>query len=129
MPAVLGTARVLVLCRIVRRMIRSTLLGCLAGLLLAVDGLAIVLSRTALLDGPLAFFVLAAFGASSIDRDRARRGWPTGRRRRGPDARAAPGRVRPAARLAALAAARRASCWAWPAPPSGAGSGSSSASA
>ncbi|MFI5098941.1 MAG: dolichyl-phosphate-mannose--protein mannosyltransferase [Actinomycetes bacterium] len=73
MPAVLGTAMVLMLCRIVRRMTRSTLLGCLAGLLLAVDGLAIVMSRTALLDGTLAFFVLAAFGALLLDRDRARR--------------------------------------------------------
>ena len=72
MPAVLGTAMVLMLCRIVRRMTRSTLLGCMAGLLLAVDGLSIVLSRTALLDGTLAFFVLAAFGALVIDRDRAR---------------------------------------------------------
>ena len=71
-PAVLGTLAVLMLCRIVRRMTRSTLLGCLAGLLLAVDGLSIVLSRTALLDGPLAFFVLAAFGALVVDRDRAR---------------------------------------------------------
>ena len=72
-PAVLGTLTVLMLCRIVRRMTRSTLLGCLAGLLLAVDGLSIVLSRTALLDGTLAFFVLAAFGVLLVDRDRARR--------------------------------------------------------
>jgi dolichyl-phosphate-mannose--protein O-mannosyl transferase len=72
-PAVLGTLTVLMLCRIVRRMTRSTLLGCLAGLLLAVDGLSIVLSRTALLDGTLAFFVLAAFGVLLIDRDHARR--------------------------------------------------------
>jgi dolichyl-phosphate-mannose--protein O-mannosyl transferase len=72
-PAVLGTLTVLMLCRIVRRMTRSTLLGCLAGLLLALDGLSIVLSRTALLDGPLAFFVLAAFATLLIDRDHARR--------------------------------------------------------
>ena len=72
-PAVLGTLTVLMLCRVVRRMTRSTLLGCLAGLLLAVDGLSIVLSRTALLDGTLAFFVLASFAVLVIDRDRARR--------------------------------------------------------
>ena len=72
-PAVLGTLTVLMLCRIVRRMTRSTLLGCLAGLLLAVDGLSIVLSRTALLDGTLAFFVVAAFGVLLVDRDHARR--------------------------------------------------------
>jgi dolichyl-phosphate-mannose--protein O-mannosyl transferase len=82
MPAVLGTLAVLMLARIVRRMTRSTLLGCLAGLLLAVDGLSIVLSRTALLDGPLAFFVLGAFGALVVDRDRARArlaAWSAGR--------------------------------------------------
>jgi dolichyl-phosphate-mannose-protein mannosyltransferase len=71
-PAVLGTLCVLLLARIVRRMTRSTLLGCIAGLLLALDGLAIVLSRTALLDGILAFFVLAAFGCLVIDRDATR---------------------------------------------------------
>ena len=72
MPAVVGTLVVLMLARIVRRMTRSTLLGCVAGLLLAVDGLSIVLSRSALLDGVLAFFVLAAFGCLLIDRDHMR---------------------------------------------------------
>ncbi len=71
-PAILGTLAVLMLARIVRRMTRSTLLGCIAGLLLALDGLSIVLSRSALLDGTLAFFVLAAFGSLIIDRDRMR---------------------------------------------------------
>ncbi|MGW0774661.1 dolichyl-phosphate-mannose--protein mannosyltransferase [Streptomyces sp. NPDC002835] len=72
MVAVLGTLSVLMLCRIGRRLFRSTFLGCLAGLLLAVDGLHFVMSRTALLDLVLMFFVLAAFGALIIDRDRAR---------------------------------------------------------
>ncbi|MDH6226529.1 phospholipid carrier-dependent glycosyltransferase [Streptomyces sp. MJP52] len=72
MVAVLGTLSVLMLCRIGRRMFRSTFLGCLAGLLLAVDGLHFVMSRTALLDGVLMFFVLAAFGCLVVDRDRAR---------------------------------------------------------
>jgi len=71
-PAIVGTAVVLMLARIVRRMTRSTLLGCIAGLLLALDGLSIVLSRSALLDGTLTFFVLAAFGALVIDRDKMR---------------------------------------------------------
>jgi len=71
-PAILGTLVVLMTARIVRRMTRSTLLGCIAGLLLALDGLSIVLSRSALLDGTLAFFVLAAFGSLVIDRDIAR---------------------------------------------------------
>ncbi|MEV7088417.1 phospholipid carrier-dependent glycosyltransferase [Streptomyces sp. NPDC093085] len=72
MVAVLGTLSVLMLCRIGRRLFRSTFLGCLAGALLAVDGLHFVMSRTALLDLVLMFFVLAAFGALLIDRDRAR---------------------------------------------------------
>ncbi|MFG2114636.1 dolichyl-phosphate-mannose--protein mannosyltransferase [Streptomyces sp. NPDC048718] len=72
MVALLGTLSVLMLCRIGRRLFRSTFLGCLAGLLLAVDGLHFVMSRTALLDLVLMFFVLAAFGALVIDRDRAR---------------------------------------------------------
>ncbi|MFJ6697365.1 dolichyl-phosphate-mannose--protein mannosyltransferase [Streptomyces sp. NPDC091272] len=71
--AVLGTLSVLMLCRIGRRMFRSTFLGCLAGLLLAVDGLHFVMSRTALLDTVLMFFVLAAFGCLVVDRDRSRR--------------------------------------------------------
>ncbi|MEW1721454.1 phospholipid carrier-dependent glycosyltransferase [Streptomyces sp. NPDC093109] len=73
MVAVLGTLMVLMLCRIGRRLFRSTFLGCLAGALLAVDGLHFVMSRTALLDLVLSFFVLAAFGCLLIDRDWARR--------------------------------------------------------
>lgn len=72
MPALLGTLSVLMLCRIGRRIFRSTFLGCLAGTLMAVDGLHFVMSRTALLDQVLMFFVLAAFGCLVIDRDRTR---------------------------------------------------------
>src|SRR5690606_10745792 len=43
-----------------------------AGTLLAIDGTAIALSRTALLDGPLMLWVLAGFGALLIDRDHTR---------------------------------------------------------
>jgi dolichyl-phosphate-mannose-protein mannosyltransferase len=72
MTAVLGTLSVLMLCRIGRRLFRSTLLGCLAGGLLAVDGLHFVMSRTALLDLVVMFWVLAAFGCLLVDRDGAR---------------------------------------------------------
>ncbi|MGW1069244.1 dolichyl-phosphate-mannose--protein mannosyltransferase [Streptomyces aureus] len=72
MTALLGTLSVLLLCRIGRRLFRSTFLGCLAGTLMAVDGLHFVMSRTSLLDGVLMFFVLAAFGCLVVDRDRAR---------------------------------------------------------
>ncbi|GIH77188.1 dolichyl-phosphate-mannose--protein mannosyltransferase [Planobispora longispora] len=70
--AVAGVASILILARVARRMTRSTLLGCLAGLLLALDGLHFVLSRTALLDIFLMLFVLAGFACLVVDRDRAR---------------------------------------------------------
>ncbi|MFF5498059.1 dolichyl-phosphate-mannose--protein mannosyltransferase [Streptomyces aquilus] len=72
MTALLGTLSVLMLCRIGRRIFRSTFLGCLAGALMAVDGLAFVMARTSLLDGVLMFFVLAAFGCLVVDRDKTR---------------------------------------------------------
>src|SRR6201994_3235521 len=70
--AVFGSLAILLICRIARRMTRSTLLGCVAGLLLALDGLEFVLSRTGILDIFLMFFVLAAFGCVVVDRDVSR---------------------------------------------------------
>ncbi|MFJ5301178.1 dolichyl-phosphate-mannose--protein mannosyltransferase [Streptomyces sp. NPDC088350] len=72
MTALLGTLAVLMLCRIGRRLFRSTFLGCVAGVLMSLDGLAFVMARTSLLDGVLMFFVVAAFGCLLLDRDRAR---------------------------------------------------------
>ena len=66
-------------------MLRSNLFGGIAGLLLALDGLSVVLSRTALLDIFLQTFVIAGFGALVVDRDQVR--GPAGRadrRRRRP---------------------------------------------
>jgi dolichyl-phosphate-mannose-protein mannosyltransferase len=71
--ALFGTLSVLVMARVVRRLTRSTLLGCLAGFLLALDGLHLVESRIALLDLPAMVWLLLAFGALLIDRDWARR--------------------------------------------------------
>jgi dolichyl-phosphate-mannose-protein mannosyltransferase len=71
-PALFGTLAILVMCRVARRLTRSTLLGCTAGLLLSLDGLEFVLSRTGILDIFLMFFVLAAFGALIVDRDVSR---------------------------------------------------------
>ncbi|HEY5989462.1 MAG TPA: phospholipid carrier-dependent glycosyltransferase [Streptosporangiaceae bacterium] len=71
--AVVGSLSILLLARVARRMTRSTLLGCAAGLLLALDGLEFVMSRTALLDIFVMFWVLAAFGCLVVDRDRYRR--------------------------------------------------------
>ena len=70
--ALVGSLAILMTARITRRMTRSTLLGCVAGLLLALDGLEFVMSRTALLDIFVMFWVLAAFGCLVIDRDRSR---------------------------------------------------------
>jgi dolichyl-phosphate-mannose--protein O-mannosyl transferase len=67
--AVVGTLMVAVMVRLARRMTGSTLLGCVAGLLLCFDGLEFVLSRLALLDIFLAFFLLAATSCLVADRD------------------------------------------------------------
>jgi len=67
--AVAGALTVLVLARMVRRLTGSTLLGCLAGLLLCLDGLHLVMSRIALLDGFLAFWVVCAIACLVADRD------------------------------------------------------------
>ena len=72
MEAVLGTLAILILTRTARRMFRSTLIGVIAGLFLSFDGLAFVMSRTALLDGIQMFFVLAGFAALVVDRDKVR---------------------------------------------------------
>ncbi len=70
--ALLGVVLVALVTRIVRRISRSTLVGAIAGLLLICDGVSFVTARTALLDGILAFFVVAAFGALIVDRDQVR---------------------------------------------------------
>jgi dolichyl-phosphate-mannose-protein mannosyltransferase len=71
--ALVGTLSILMVALITRRLLRSTLLGVVAGLLLAVDGHHFVHSRTGLLDIFLMFWVLAAFGCLVIDRDDGRR--------------------------------------------------------
>lgn len=71
--AVAGTLTVLLLARLARRLFASTLLGCLAGFFLAVDGLHLVESRTGLLDVFLGLFTVAAFGAVVLDRRQVRR--------------------------------------------------------
>jgi len=73
--AIAGTISVLLLIRIGRRLFNSTVLGCAAGLLMALDGLHFVLSRAALLDIFLTLFVLATFGCLLLDRDWRRARW------------------------------------------------------
>ena len=71
--ALLGTATCIIVALIARHLFRSTLWGGVAGILIAIDGMSIVLSRTALLDNYLAFFVIAAFGLLLVDRAKM---WP-----------------------------------------------------
>ena len=99
-------------------MTRSTLLGCVAGLLMALDGLEFVLSRTAILDIFVMFWVLAAFGVPG-----ARPGPVPGQARRARGGQ----RRSPATRAPGWASAGGA-CWpgcasAWPARRSGTASG------
>jgi dolichyl-phosphate-mannose-protein mannosyltransferase len=67
--AVAGTLMITVMVRLARRLTGSTVLGCVAGLLLCFDGMELVLSRLALLDIFLAFFLLCAVACLVADRD------------------------------------------------------------
>ncbi len=71
--AIAGILTAVIVVRAGRRLFRSTMLGSLAGLLVAVDGMSITVSRIAILDGILAMFIVAAFACLLIDRDLARR--------------------------------------------------------
>jgi dolichyl-phosphate-mannose--protein O-mannosyl transferase len=66
--ALFGTATVVLVYFVGRTLTGSTATAALAGFLLAIDGLSIVLSRVALLDGFLAFFTLLAFWFVLLDR-------------------------------------------------------------
>jgi dolichyl-phosphate-mannose-protein mannosyltransferase len=66
---VIGSFMVLVMCRLARRLTGSTVLGCVAGLLMCFDGLEFVLSRLALLDIFVAFFILCGVHCVVADRD------------------------------------------------------------
>jgi dolichyl-phosphate-mannose-protein mannosyltransferase len=68
-PAIVGSLMVLVMIRFARRLTGSTLLGCVAGLLMTFDGLQFVLSRLALLDIFVAFWTLCAVHCLVLDRD------------------------------------------------------------
>lgn len=66
---VIGSITVLVLARLVRRLTGSTVIGCFAGLLLTFDGMHFVMSRLALLDVFLAFWVVCGVACVVADRD------------------------------------------------------------
>ena len=114
--AVAGAVAVVVLVRLARRLTGSTLLGLLAGLLLALDGFSFTSSRIGLLDVFLQVFVVAAVACLVVDRDKVRarvRAMDGGRR---------PGSAR------AAGGSRPGSCSGAPARSSGAASGSSPSS-
>jgi dolichyl-phosphate-mannose--protein O-mannosyl transferase len=67
-----GVLAVFLLARIARRMTGSTVLGCAAGLLLALDGAWLVSSRVSMLDIFLLVWLLAGFGCLIVDRDKTR---------------------------------------------------------
>ena len=71
-PAIFGSLTVIMVARTARRLFRSNLFGAIAGLLMAFEGLSLVLARTAILDIFLQFFVFAAFAALVLDRDQMR---------------------------------------------------------
>jgi len=66
--AVIGILAVILLMVIARLLFRSTLLTTLAGMLFAIDGNAIVMSRVALLDNSVMFFALLGFLFVLLDR-------------------------------------------------------------
>ena len=68
--AVFGSLTVLVVFLVAKALTRSLLAASVAGFLLAIDGLGIVMSRVALLDGILTFFILLAFLFVLYDRRR-----------------------------------------------------------
>ena len=70
--AILGIATVGLLMLVAFKLFRSVPIAILAGFLLAVDGLAITLSRTALLDASLTFFLLLGFWFFLFDQQSSR---------------------------------------------------------
>ncbi|MFT0762285.1 phospholipid carrier-dependent glycosyltransferase [Actinomyces sp. F1_1611] len=74
-PALMGVLGVFFLCRWAWLLFRSPAVVGLAGLFLATDGMHLVLSRTALLDGILTTFVLGALWALTHDQLGPATGW------------------------------------------------------
>src|SRR5690606_2292030 len=70
---VVGSMSMIRLVRAARRLFASTTLGATAGLLLAIDGNHLVMSRISILDVFLSFWALVAFVAVLVDRDSYRR--------------------------------------------------------
>ncbi|MFM5905477.1 MAG: dolichyl-phosphate-mannose--protein mannosyltransferase [Micrococcales bacterium] len=72
MNALFGVAAVWLVMQVAYKLLGSRSWALVAGFLFAIDGVAIVMSRVALLDGFLMFFALLAFYFLLLDRERAR---------------------------------------------------------
>lgn len=70
--ALLGIATVALMMLVAYKLFRSTNLALAAGFLLAIDGMGITMSRTALLDAPLTFFLLLGFLFFLIDNQQSK---------------------------------------------------------
>lgn len=68
--ALIGTATVLLVYLVAKQLTRSIVAASVTALLLAIDGLSIVMSRIGLLDGILTFFILLGFLFVLLDRRR-----------------------------------------------------------
>ncbi|GAA3304795.1 phospholipid carrier-dependent glycosyltransferase [Dactylosporangium vinaceum] len=75
MAVLVGVAAIVLLMAAAWRLFRSTLLAAAAGLLVALDGMHFVLSRMALLDIFLMFWVVLAFYLLVLDREQRRARW------------------------------------------------------
>ncbi|MBT1165591.1 phospholipid carrier-dependent glycosyltransferase [Bifidobacterium simiarum] len=71
--ALVGTIAIVVLCRVILRLFRSLPMALVGGFLMAIDGMAITLSRTALLDNFIMLFALSAMLCLLGHRDWARK--------------------------------------------------------
>lgn len=72
-----GTLSILLVILIAQRLFHSTVLACGAGLLMSLDGMHFVLSRVALLDIFLMFWLIAGVGCLVLDREQRRARWLT----------------------------------------------------
>lgn len=71
--ALFGVATVALLMLVAKQLFGSNSMALISGFLMAIDGVAITLSRTALLDGTLTFFLLLGFYFLLLDQDRSRK--------------------------------------------------------
>ncbi|GAA2335024.1 dolichyl-phosphate-mannose--protein mannosyltransferase [Dactylosporangium salmoneum] len=75
MAVVVGALSILLVTMAAWRLLRSTVLAATAGLLMSLDGMHFVLSRAALLDIFLMFWIVVAFWFLVLDREHRRRRW------------------------------------------------------